>query len=91
MPENDVQINADNACTGLESNAMHRYINGLMVCAGLRGGIGESELLCFTTLLAEITQMIGSTFTVTNYPLGFGTGEKTNGNGSHTNTSKKIS
>lgn len=60
MPENSVQTNADNTCTGSASNAIQGHINDFLVCTGLGGGIGESELPCLTTLLAEIALMAGT-------------------------------
>ena len=62
MPENSVQNNADNACTGSASNAIHGHINDFLVCTGLVVGIGERELLCLATQLAEIALMTGRTF-----------------------------
>lgn len=39
---------------GPASNAIHGYINDFLVCAKLAGGIGDSDLPCLTTLLAEV-------------------------------------
>ena len=57
----------DNASTGTASNAIHSHINDILVCSGLRGGVSEADLPCFTTVSAEIALMSGSAFTVTHH------------------------
>ena len=38
------------------------------MCTGLRGGVSELKLPCFTAVRAEIALMSGSTFTVRTTP-----------------------
>ncbi len=54
-------------CTGATSDAIHGHINDFLVCTGLRGGVSELKLPCFTAVRAEIALMSGSTFTVTHH------------------------
>ena len=41
MTENRVEANANNACTGATSDAIHGHINDFLVRTGLRGGVSE--------------------------------------------------
>lgn len=57
------------------------------MCSGLRGGVSELELPCFTTERAEVSLMPGSAFGVTDDTFSSGAGGTTDGNGSHGSTS----
>ena len=67
MAENGVETNAHNACGGAATDTIHGHINDFLVCTGLRGGVSELKLPCFTAVRAEIALMSGSTFTVTHH------------------------
>lgn len=54
MQGNSAQVNADNACIGTASNAIHSYLDDFRVCTELGGGISESKLPCLTAPLAAI-------------------------------------
>ena len=88
MPSNGVQTNPDNASASTTSNPIHRHIDDFLVCPGLGGDVGESELPCLTTLFAEITLMASSTFAVTDNAFSHGTRGTAHGDGSHRSTSK---
>nr|QIS32945.1 hypothetical protein [Klebsiella pneumoniae]QXV90003.1 hypothetical protein [Klebsiella pneumoniae subsp. pneumoniae]QXV90009.1 hypothetical protein [Klebsiella pneumoniae subsp. pneumoniae]UQB84817.1 hypothetical protein [Klebsiella pneumoniae]WKV21425.1 hypothetical protein [Escherichia coli] len=49
------------------------------MCTGLRSGISEGELPCFTAVRAEITLMPGSTFAITHHAFSSGTGGTADG------------
>ena len=70
MPENRVEANAHNAGTGTAPNPIHSHINDFLMCTGLRGGVSEADLPCFTAVRAEIALMSGSAFTVTHDAFG---------------------
>ncbi|AGE85470.1 hypothetical protein CSSP291_04365 [Cronobacter sakazakii SP291] len=53
------------------------------MCTGLRGGVSELELPCFTAVRAEIALMSGSAFAVTHHAFSSGAGRTSDGNGSH--------
>ena len=89
MAENGVETNAHNACGGAATDTIHGHINDFLVCSGLRCGVSEGELPCFTAVRTEITLMPGSTFAVTHHALGSRTGGTTDG--SHRSTSKTPS
>ncbi len=42
-------------------------ISMIFWCTGLRSGVSELQLPCFTAVRAEIALMSGSTFTVTHH------------------------
>ena len=67
MAENGVETNAHNACGGAATDTIHGHINDFLVCTGLRSGVSELQLPCFTAVRAEIALMSGSTFTVTHH------------------------
>ena len=69
MAENGVETNAHNACGGAASETIHGHINDFLVCAGLRCGVSEGELPCFTAVRTEKTLMSGSAFAVTHHPV----------------------
>ena len=79
MAENGVETNAHNACGGAASETIHGHINDFLVCTGLRSGISEGELPCFTAVRAEITLMPGSTFAITHHAFSSGTGGTADG------------
>ena len=91
MAENRVEANAHNAGGCPASNAIHGHINDFLVRTGLRSGVSELQLPCFTAVRAEIALMSGSTFTVTHNAVSSGTGGTADGNGSHRSTSKAPS
>ncbi len=51
------------------SNAIHGHINDFLVRTGLRSGVSELQLPCFTAVRAEIALMSGSAFAVTHHPV----------------------
>lgn len=63
-----------NAGGGTASGAIHDHINDFLMCTGLRGGLGETELPCFTAVRAEKALMSGSTFAATHHAFSRGTG-----------------
>nr|AWF78827.1 hypothetical protein [Klebsiella pneumoniae] len=79
MAQNRVEANAHNAGGCPASNAIHGHINDFLVCTGLRSGISEGELPCFTAVRAEITLMPGSTFAITHHAFSSGTGGTADG------------
>ena len=89
MAENRVEANAHNAGGCPASNAIHGHINDFLVRTGLRSGVSELQLPCFTAVRAEIALMSGSAFAVTHHALGSRTGGTTDG--SHRSTSKTPS
>ncbi len=91
MAENRVEANANNACTGATSDAIHGHINDFLVRTGLRSGVSELQLPCFTAVRAEIALMSGSAFAVTHHPVSSGAGRTSDGNGSHASTLKSPS
>ena len=91
MAENSVEAHAHNACGGAATDAVHGHINDFLMCTGLRGGVSELKLPCFTAVRAEITLMPGSTFAVTHHAFSSGAGGTTDGDGSHRSTSKTPS
>ncbi|MCM7739734.1 hypothetical protein M8T00_25975, partial [Enterobacter hormaechei] len=58
---------------------------------GLRGGVSELQLPCFTAMRAEIALMSGSAFAVTHHAFSSGAGRTSDGNGSHASTLKSPS
>lgn len=69
MAENRVEANANNVCTGATSDTIHGHINDFLVRTGLRSGVSELQLPCFTAVRAEIALMSGSAFAVTHHPV----------------------
>ena len=57
MAENRVEANAHNAGSCPASNAIHGHINDFLVRTGLRSGVSELQLPCFTAVRAEIALM----------------------------------
>ncbi len=51
------------------SNAIHGHINDFLVRTGLRSGVSELQLPCFTAVRAEIALMSGGAFAVTHHPV----------------------
>ncbi len=49
-------------------NAIHGHINDFLVRTGLRSGVSELQLPCFTAVRAEIALMSGGAFAVTHHP-----------------------
>jgi hypothetical protein len=62
MAENRVEANAHNAGGCPASNAIHGHINDFLVRTGLRSGVSELQLPCFTAVRAEIALMSGGAF-----------------------------
>lgn len=91
MAENRVEANAHNAGGCPASNAIHGHINDFLVRTGLRSGVSELQLPCFTAMRAEIALMSGSAFAVTHYAFSSGAGRTSDGNGSHASTLKSPS
>ncbi len=91
MAENRVEANAHNAGSCPASNAIHGHINDFLVRTGLRSGVSELQLPCFTAMRAEIALMSGSAFAVTHYAFSSGAGRTSDGNGSHASTLKSPS
>ncbi len=91
MAENRVEANAHNAGGCPASNAIHGHINDFLVRTGLRSGVSELQLPCFTAVRAEIALMSGSAFAVTHHAFSSGAGRTSDGNGSHWSTSKTPS
>ncbi len=91
MAENRVEANAHNAGGCPASNAIHGHINDFLVRTGLRSGVSELQLPCFTAVRAEIALMSGSAFAVTHHAFSSGAGRTSDGNGSHASTSKTPS
>ncbi len=58
---------------------------------GLRSGVSELYLPCFTAVRAEIALMSGSAFAVTHHAFSSGAGRTSDGNGSHASTLKSPS
>ncbi len=56
MAENRVEANAHNAGGCPASNAIHGHINDFLVRTGLRSGVSELQLPCFTAVRAEIAR-----------------------------------
>ncbi len=56
MAENRVEANAHNAGS-CPSNAIHGHINDFLVRTGLRSGVSELQLPCFTAVRAEIARL----------------------------------
>ncbi len=52
MAENRVEANAHNAGGCPASNAIHGHINDFLVRTGLRSGVSELQLPCFTAVSA---------------------------------------
>ena len=50
MAENRVEANAHNAGGCPASNAIHGHINDFLVRTGLRSGVSELQLPCFTAV-----------------------------------------
>ncbi len=91
MAENRVEANAHNAGGCPASNAIHGHINDFLVRTGLRSGVSELQLPCFTAVRAEIALMSGSAFAVTHHAFSSGAGRTSDGNGSHASTLKSPS
>ncbi len=64
-----VEANAHNAGGCPASNAIHGHINDFLVRTGLRSGVSELQLPCFTAVRAEIALMSGGAFAVTHHPV----------------------
>src|SRR5699024_9718551 len=88
---NRVEANAHNAGSCPASNAIHGHINDFLVRTGLRSGVSELQLPCFTAVRAEIALMSGSAFAVTHHAFSSGAGRTSDGNGSHASTLKSPS
>ncbi|WP_309142088.1 Wzt carbohydrate-binding domain-containing protein [Escherichia coli] len=58
---------------------------------GLRSGVSELQLPCFTAVRAEIALMSGGAFAVTHHAFSSGAGRTSDGNGSHASTLKSPS
>ncbi len=67
MAENRVEANAHRGCGRLPASAIHGHINDFLVRTGLRSGVSELQLPCFTAVRAEIALMSGSVL-VTHTP-----------------------
>ena len=91
MAENRVEANAHNAGGCPASNAIHGHINDFLVRTGLRTGVSELQLPCFTAVRAEIALMSGSAFAVTHHPVSSRTGGTADRNRSHRSISKTPS
>ena len=91
MAENRVEANAHNAGGCPASNAIHGHINDFLVRTGLRSGVSELQLPCFTAVRAEIALMSGGAFAVTHHPVSSWTGGTADRNRSHWSTSKTPS
>ncbi|OAC21240.1 putative minor fimbrial subunit [Escherichia coli] len=91
MAENRVEANAHNAGSCPASNAIHGHINDFLVRTGLRSGVSELQLPCFTAVRAEIALMSGGAFAVTHHAFSSGAGRTSDGNGSHASTLKSPS
>ncbi|EMU68689.1 hypothetical protein ECMP02155211_5173 [Escherichia coli MP021552.11] len=52
-----------------KTGAVHGHINDFLVRTGLRSGVSELQLPCFTAVRAEIALMSGSAFAVTHHPV----------------------
>ena len=91
MAENRVEANAHNAGGCPASNAIHGHINDFLVRTGLRSGVSELQLPCFTAVRAEIALMSGGAFAVTHHAFSSGAGRTSDGNGSHASTLKSPS
>ncbi len=91
MAENRVEANAHNAGGCPASNAIHGHINDFLVRTGLRSGVSELQLPCFTAVRAEIALMSGSAFAVTHHAFSSGAGRTADRNRSHWSTSKTPS
>lgn len=79
MAQNGVETHVHYACGGAATDAVHGHINDFLVCTGLRSGISELKLPCFTAVRAEITLMPGSTFAITHHAFSRGTGGTADG------------
>ncbi len=66
---NRVEANAHNVGCRPASNAIHGHINDFLVRTGLRSGVSELQLPCFTAVRAEIALMSGGAFAVTHHPV----------------------
>ncbi len=91
MAENRVEANAHNAGGCPASNAIHGHINDFLVRTGLRSGVSELQLPCFTAVRAEIALMSGGAFAVTHHAFSSGAGRTSDGNGNHASTLKSPS
>ncbi len=91
MAENRVEANAHNAGGCPASNAIHGHINDFLVRTGLRSGVSELQLPCFTAVRAEIALMSGGAFAITHHAFSSGAGRISDGNGSHASTLKSPS
>ena len=70
MAENRVEANAHNAGGCPASNAIHAVVSMIfLVRTGLRSGVSELQLPCFTAVRAEIALMSGGAFAVTHHPV----------------------
>nr|AFP49208.1 delta-InsB [Citrobacter freundii] len=67
MAENRVEANAHNAGGCPASNAIHGHINDFLVRTGLRSGVSELQLPCFTAVRAEIALVSGRDIFPGNY------------------------
>ena len=69
MAENRVEANAHNAGGCPASNAIHGHINDFLVRTGLRSGVSELQLPCFTAAVrAEIALMSGGALPLRTTP-----------------------
>ncbi len=69
MSEIRVQAHANDAGVCRSSTAVHGLISDFLVRTGLRGGVSELQLPCFTAVRAEIALVSGSAFAVTHHPV----------------------
>ncbi len=67
MAENGVEANAHNPGVCQRSMGLHGHINDFLVRTGLRSGVSELQLPCFTAVRAEIALMSGGAFAVTHH------------------------
>ena len=91
MAENRVEANAHNAGGCPASNAIHGHINDFLVRTGLRSGVSELQLPCFTAVRAEIALMSGGAFALRTTPSVAEQEGQLIGNRSHWSTSKTPS
>ena len=68
MAENRVEANAHNAGGCPASTPFIKYINDFLVRTGLRSGVSELQLPCFTAVRAEIALMSGGALPLRTTP-----------------------
>ena len=68
--ENAVNTSAGGqSLTKETTDAIHGHINDFLVRTGLRSGVSELQLPCFTAVRAEIALMSDGAFAVTHHPV----------------------